>query len=565
MAALANEDLKYDPAEKMLTAPVSSPGYHTKIKTGQVHGTRVSITYAAALLDADEPERLHRAKDIFGKMISLQDQNPASKTYGIWSWFLEEPLDKMAPPDWNWADFCSVQLLHAWIHHRDQLGTELADKTRDAILHAARSIKKRNVGPGYTNIAIMGTYVSIVAGEQFGDAEILEYGRARLRRFHAYTFEQGSFTEYNSPTYTIIAVAELSRMLMHVQDSADRKLVTELHDFAWKHIVNHFHAPTRQWAGPHSRSYSDDLRRRGNALSVIQAATGVDLDQKNPLPLGLDLYRLPLTCPKELVPQFAKLTSSRNTVETFSKAEPARRGGKNPVVGTTFLHPQFALGTVNRSDLWNQRRPVLAYWGTPKNAKWFRIRFLHDNYDFTSALVFAAQREGSALVTVGFANDYGDTHPTLDKPKVPGRITAKDLRLRFEFGGDVEGLTAKALNASHGMAEDKFCTLTFDLLGEAFDGMTHRWETGAEDNRRFVDRVVYSGASREIDFNAIKEAFFCIALNIFPGSSGMKHQAADFTREGDFVTTNWPGGISVSALRKPSPLAIANDAAKISA
>jgi hypothetical protein len=42
---------KYDPAAKMLREPFHSPGYHTTLKDGTVHGTRSALIYAVALLD----------------------------------------------------------------------------------------------------------------------------------------------------------------------------------------------------------------------------------------------------------------------------------------------------------------------------------------------------------------------------------------------------------------------------------------------------------------------------------------------------------------------------------
>ena len=138
-------------------------------------------------------------------MIGLQDQDPASKTYGIWPWFLEEPLARMSPPDWNWADFCGVQLLQVALDHRDRLTPEVRSLVDVSIQHAARSVERRNVGPGYTNIAIMGTYVTLVASELYGWDDLHRYALARLRRFSDYTKVQGAFTEYNSPTYTVVA------------------------------------------------------------------------------------------------------------------------------------------------------------------------------------------------------------------------------------------------------------------------------------------------------------------------------------------------------------------------
>ncbi|HEY5914085.1 MAG TPA: hypothetical protein VJA21_26150 [Verrucomicrobiae bacterium] len=190
---------QYDPQERMIRRAFSSPGYHTTLKGGQVHPTRDSLSYAVALLNTEAPEWQKEAEEILRKVISLQDQDPNSKTYGIWSWFLEEPLDRMSPPDWNWADFCGVQLLQVALFHRSRLPADLAERVDAAIRHAARSIQRRNVGPGYTNIALMGTYVTLIAAELYGLDDLREYAIQRLRRFHDYTLEQGAFTEYNSP------------------------------------------------------------------------------------------------------------------------------------------------------------------------------------------------------------------------------------------------------------------------------------------------------------------------------------------------------------------------------
>ena len=78
----------------------------------------------------------------------------------------------MSPPDWNWADFLGANLLQISRDHRDILDPDLLQQVDHAIVHACHAIIKRNVGPGYTNIAIMGAYVTLVAGELFQLPEI---------------------------------------------------------------------------------------------------------------------------------------------------------------------------------------------------------------------------------------------------------------------------------------------------------------------------------------------------------------------------------------------------------
>lgn len=101
-------------------------------------------------------------------------------------------------------------------------------------LHACQAIIKRNVGPGYTNISVMGAYVTIVAGELFGWTNTLEYGKKRLERLYEYNKSKGNFSEFNSPTYTFVALIDLNDLKLHSKDDACRAMAEELCDMAWR-------------------------------------------------------------------------------------------------------------------------------------------------------------------------------------------------------------------------------------------------------------------------------------------------------------------------------------------
>ena len=103
---LAYCDPRYDPDEQMLKVEFSSPGYHSRVASGTpVHPTRESLMYALALLQRDDPGDVRRAESILHRVLPLQDTAQQSPTCGVWPWLLEEPLDAMAAPDPNWADF----------------------------------------------------------------------------------------------------------------------------------------------------------------------------------------------------------------------------------------------------------------------------------------------------------------------------------------------------------------------------------------------------------------------------------------------------------------------------
>lgn len=137
-------------------------------------------------------------------------------------------------------------------------------------------------------------------------------------------------------------------------------------------------------------------------------------------------------CPPDLLPHFQRLDAPRDVVRTYLKAS-------RPSTGTVAGLPAFTLGSISRGEFWNQRRGILAYWGTPEQPAYLRCRVLRDGYDFADAQLFTAQRRGDLLAAVTFATDGGNTHIGLDRIK-HGRFRAKDLRLRVELGGSAAAL-----------------------------------------------------------------------------------------------------------------------------
>lgn len=502
--AIAGLHKQYDPTERLLKVAFSSPGYHTALKGGMVHPIKPSLEYALALLDTEKPEWIERGKAILERIVGLQDTDPASKTFGIWSWFLEEPLPQMRPPDFNWADFCGVLLLQVVRVHREKLHPELQKAVEAAILNACKAIVKRNVGPSYTNIAVTGTYVTLIAGELLDQPELRAYGLARLERFAKYTQENGAFEEYNSPPYTTIALTELSRLAGHVKEPKARAIVQPVVGRAWEELATHFHAPTRQWAGPHSRAYASLLNK--HILSVIQRGTagrvdfGVDeLDREEP--------HVPLACPRTLEPLFAPLTSPRTVTETFIK--------RTNTVGTTYLHPDYALASISQGDLWNQRRALLLYFGDAKMPGYAHLRFLKNGYDFSSAILTSQQREGLVVGTVGFLTNGGDTHISLDKVK-DATIKAKDLRLRLELGGPAAAtatlrqiLPGKTVRV--GLPALMF---HFSLATATFGEREGTLVTGENGTLKWVDIVLYEGDEREFNLAALDQALLGFVLSV---------------------------------------------------
>ncbi len=357
----------------------------------------------------------------------------------------------------------------------------------------------------------MGTYVTLSAGELFGVDELTDYGKKRLKRFYDYTFEQGSFREYNSPTYTIVAIKELSRMLRNVKDPASQKFLHKLNRFAWYHLARHFHPPSRQWSGPHSRCYATLLRN--STLAFIQRATNnrVNFLPESEIFESLDAHRIGAKCPDEFFHYFTDLPSPRLEVETFTRNAP----DKHDIIGTTYLHPDYTLGSVNIGDLWNQRRPLLAYWNTDKGPVAMRLRCLHDDYDYSSASIFTVQDKSDILGAVVFATDRGDTHISLDRLK-NATIKAKDLRLRLQFEGaaaDLKLPSKTALNRTLHFSSGSV-TCDFQIHHAVFGDYPVKTELGRDGSTAWLDVILYQGEEKDINFAEISDAAVIFALSI---------------------------------------------------
>lgn len=508
---LAELDSTFDPDVGMIRVNLRSPGYHTTLPDGAVvHDTRQTLDYALHLLATGDPDRTRRAGDAIRRVIALQERDAYQATYGIWPWFLEEPLARMSPPDWNWADFCGARLLLAMAGFAGRLDAETVARMREAIGHAAWSIFRRNVQPGYSNIAVMGGWVTAAAGELLNEPRLLTYGRLRLQRFVAYTEHQGSFSEYNSPTYTTVILVETERCLQVVKDTATRAAAEAVRRTAWQTIAEHFHPATQQWAGPHARTYQDRLSPATAQLLTARLGQHIRASADADAALDtIDAGTIALPCPAELRERFLRLPAQE--VYTHTRFED-RGGPDRDVMGTTWLSDRACLGTVNHDILWTQRRPLIAYWQTDTDpAVTLRLRFLKDGRDFASAMLTCRQDRQRADGEVTFIPDGGDFHPRLDRPS-DGVFRCSDLRLRFELTGKGARVTPMSSQCwrlgAHGTlgAQVDFARAPSSTDATLADGdpvfeggpVTFRTGSGTKgaEDQAWVDAICYQGPER---------------------------------------------------------------------
>jgi len=527
---LREAETRYDPDCGLYGCTWKGPGYHSLVPPGTwAHQTRGNLDMAVFLLRTDSPAHHARAARIIDTILQHQDTAPYSRTYGIWPWLVEESLAQMAPPDYNWADFCGAALAVMLKESSAKLPADLQERMRAALGHAGWSIFRRNVQPGYTNIAIMGACVSSVAGEMLDEPRLLQYGRNRLAAFLDHTDYHGGLNEYNSPTYTFVALHECERILQLLHSPDVLEMAERLRRFIWNALAERFHPATGQLAGPHSRAYGDVLG--AGALSELVAGTGRAVVGGDASTLAPSVVSH-LPCPKDLCARFAALPEETELRTRFIRREPDSKS----TVGTTWLASSVCLGSVNAACLWVQRRPLIAYVKTTAGTAVLKAEFLRDSKPCASAEVRTHQVGGRALSAFQLVTNKGDHHISLDRPRT-GIFQASDWRIRYRaVGADCHVVQA---------VDDEFRFTIGDwrarllVLPLRFAGQDACWSCGSDETGAWVDAVLYAGEERDWAVADLAETAIAAALELLaPGTSpGLAHPTRG--RAGDTFQYAW--------------------------
>ena len=508
-AGMKKMDERYDAARRMVWGYRGKNGYHSKLSDCPVHAITDAFEYAYLLLCRDEEGDRERAHDLLYRVIPLQDINPKNRTYGIWQYYLEEDLEEMDEPDWNWADFHGKKMLICLNEHDDKLTDDMKKRLEDSIRHACEAIIRRNVGPAYTNISVMGSYVTIFAGEMFNDLRLFTYGKERLRRLHEFNMSHGSFSEFNSPTYTFLCLADLSLLLHDVKDAECKRLAEELIDLAWQTVAMHYHVGTGQLAGPHDRAYAM-LVGESTRLTLERA-----LDYRIDLVIdraGLMNQMIPAgtftdhrVCPDKYSSYFTEPCGERIIDQTFA---PGR-------MAYTYMCNEYTVGSLHHEIAWNQHRNVLGYFGTKASPVAFNLKCLHDGWDYCSAVMSTIQDKGRTLTGFSFATAGGDTHCVLDMIK-NATISAEDLRVRWQFEGALDRIDVEQMGDTTFRVTDRETGLTLNIAYPyaVFGDNVIRYEISREEGKIGIDAVLYHGERTDIKLNELGKAAVITSLDV---------------------------------------------------
>ena len=155
---------------------------------------------------------------------------------------------------------------------------------------------------------------------------------------------------------------------------------------------------------------------------------------------------------------------------------------------------------------------------------------------------------------INFISNGGDKHISIDRFK-DGKITAKDLRLRFEFGNvtnQAELVIPTSANAPFSFVLDEL-NFNFQLYCTEFDGLKGRWEKGGDGKSSWIDFIYYSGAEKEFDLTKINRAVSGFIFELNSADAKKEFKKADASEKDGIMKIEWNGLKLVTPVKPQAP------------
>lgn len=542
--------VRYAPARK---------NYHSSA-SGYIHNICGAAHFAWEVFQCEAEEYYPIAKRILNKVCQLQDTREGSRTFGLWSYEMEESLDDMKAPDYNWANFVGKALIDVCANYADKLDAELVATLKTAIRNAVQCTIKRNVGLDYTNIIVMSCLTLISAAELLEDAELLAFGKTRLKNFYEYTKFNGAFSEYNSPNYGRTVLSDVARMLKLFKDEECRAIAEYLNEVTWEMLGTHYNKHINQLAPPQMRAYQDV--DRGSLALIVYNGTGGkygkcpdNYEDYKKLVSMEELCCVP-TCPEKCLHFFE--ADERVVALPFYQKNDLRKAGEDVTIvrefdspdlfAYSFQTPAYSMGAFRLCDTWNQRRNVMVEWDkdAPKS---FRLRGIHNDYDYCSMMAFVEMDKNNMLGQLGTVTDRGSYHYILDKDK-SGVYDVEELCFRFELGGSCENVTIEADGKDFYIRD---CGLVIKLHVEkwVFDGKEAPVYVSADGKMVILEG--YRGESKQLDTTALADTYGVFTMSVIDEAHGEKTEAITWNETADGKVESAWGELKVSSWRAPVP------------
>jgi hypothetical protein len=328
-------------------------------------GTRSAVYLAVGLLIRNQQSDAARAAAVLEALVGLQKREPGL-WLGVWPGSTSQKDRKL---DHNWREFIGVGLIVARERYGKLLPPALMKKIDEALVIAAEGAAARNVGPEYTNIALMSAFLMEWVGAKRTRPEIAAKGAEKAKQVAELFNRYQTFTEDNSPTYGGVDAIGLALWRELSPSKESRRAAVAMEAAFWRDTAQLYHAGLRNLCGPFTRAY-------GMNMTAYTAITGVAIllltqDKKKAaapadwrnrsfewayVPMFLALG---LRCPPDALAHFRAFEKPRRLERKVPRA-----GQVYPV--QCVLEKTWMMGaTTGLTRAWEQHAPGTIHWRLP--------------------------------------------------------------------------------------------------------------------------------------------------------------------------------------------------------
>jgi hypothetical protein len=249
---------------------------------------RESASYALGLLLRNGSGDNARAAKIITAVLAQQYNQPSMPFDGTFRRNLWEPN---APPnaviwkdyDPNWREFVGTTFMIILEEFPNRLPSGLASKMDESIVHAiAGEIKNARLVPTYTNPALMFGILWDFAAKRSHRTDWIAQSADWQETVYNLFKKNGTFNEYNSPTYSGVDLYALSLWRRYGATARTQTIGSDMEAALWRDLASFYNANLGNISGPFDRAYGMDME---SYVSVVGVALRTVLDAHTaPLP-----------------------------------------------------------------------------------------------------------------------------------------------------------------------------------------------------------------------------------------------------------------------------------------
>lgn len=524
---------------------------------------RGAAAYALFLAAEGTPDACREAEAVVRAVVAQQEHDPDSPHFG---WF-RTSSEAEGYRDPNWSAFCGTYLLHIPRAYGDRIGADCRKTIEEAVLRACASVKKRDVVPGYTNIALLSAALLSVAGELYGAPEYLEEGRRKLRELADFINLTGGFQEYNSPTYAGVSMSALCWMGTFVQTEEIHDLALRIQGRMWHTLSAHYHAPTGQLAGPYSRAYGNRLQRYAGAVKYyLYKVLGDAFDLGENKTHGHDTAYggvaalQEVACPEEALERLRDVDFPRTVKEAVrTDGRPLGPGYVGPFEQmTTHLADRYALGTINAKESWVQRRNLVVHWVGPNRSPAALTEGVWENGEPSQRgdlRFWSAQKAGRALA---FYDLSTMEERTLSSVAVAVRLEVDEPPELWVSQKAVEALPRTFSSGSTVLIRSGEVGIALRFHAEGMGGARAQGEIREAEGGLVLVLDLYRGEPQAVSGKTLEGAFCVCQLEVQPVESDREAEAfLEAFESGDVQIESVDGRLQARWRSEDAVLAIA--------